>query len=70
MEFWFRKKYSLPATDPRFLEMTVEDMLADYWAHHYYDNPKAQETVEDEDFDLNDQLRQLGDDPDDWEDVK
>lgn len=45
-------------------------MLEEFWAHHYFDNPKAAETVEDEDFNLADQLRELGDDPDDWEDVK
>lgn len=32
--------------------MTVEDMLTDYWAHTYYDDPKALEEVEDDDFDI------------------
>lgn len=70
IQFWFRKKYNLPPTDPRFLGMSEEEMLEEFWAHHYFDNPKAAETVEDEDFNLADQLRELGDDPDDWEDVK
>ena len=45
-------------------------MLEDFWAHHYFDNPKAKETVEDEEFSLEAELEQLGDLPDDFEDVK
>ena len=66
IEFWFRKKYSLTEHDPRFLEMTVEEMLADYWAHHYHDNPNAgQEEYEDPDFE--EEMRRLQDNPDEWE---
>ena len=52
IEFWFRRKYGLTRTDPRFLDATVADMLEDYWLHTYYEDPKAvTETVEDDDFD-------------------
>lgn len=69
MPFWFRKKYNLPPTDPRFLSMSEEEMLEDFWAHHFFDNPKAEEAVEDEDFNLAEELAKLGDLPDDFEDV-
>lgn len=42
-------------------------MLTDYWAHHYFDDPKAQEEVEDEDFDLAAEVAKLESNPDDWE---
>lgn len=38
-------------TDPRFLDATVADMLEDYWMHTFYDDPKAADEIEDEDFD-------------------
>lgn len=61
-------------TDPRYLDATVEEMMTDYWAHHYYDNPKALEEVEDEDFNLDDEIARIeaeaeNDDPDSWVDV-
>jgi hypothetical protein len=65
MSFWFRKKYGLPPTDPRFLEATPEQIEEDFWAHHYYDNPTA-ESHEDPDFDAQ---KLLADDDDDWEEV-
>lgn len=68
VEFWFRKKYGLTRTDPRFLEATVEDMLEDYWLHTYFDDPKAvTETVEDDDFDANSVAEMLNGKPDDFE---
>lgn len=51
VEFWYRRKYSLTSTDPRFLDATVEEMLADYYAHLYHDDPKAADEVEDDEFD-------------------
>lgn len=69
--FWFRKKYSLPPNDPRFLSMTVEDMATEYWAYQYEANPN-QEEIEDEDFDIESILadfeREAGD-GDEWEEV-
>lgn len=72
MEFWFRKKYGLTPNDPRYLGSTLEDMLTDYWAHHYYDNPKELDVVEDEDFDLEAELAKLEEEelPDDFEDLE
>ena len=51
IEFWFRRTYGLTRTDPRFLDATVADMLEDYWMHTFYDDPKAADEIEDEDFD-------------------
>lgn len=55
MEWWFRTKWNLAPTDPRFLDATPEEMLTDYYAAHY-DNlrkaNKSEEEFEDEDFDL------------------
>lgn len=68
VEFWFRRKYGLTEYDPRFLEMTVEEMLADYWAHHYFDNPNAgQEEFEDPDFE--EEVRAMLGNPDEWEEL-
>ena len=70
VEFWYRKKYSLPATDPRFLDATSEEMLADYYAHLFHDDPKALEAVEDDDFNPDDVAALIGaNNPDEWEDV-
>lgn len=68
---WFRRKYSLPPSDPRFLDMTEQDMLADYWAHYYADRPNERE-AENEDFETD--LAQLQQKltptpPDDLEDI-
>ena len=68
LEFWYRKKYNLTPHDPRYLESTVEDMETEYWAYHYFDNPKGDE-VEDDDFDVEAVMRSMEDNPDDWEDV-
>ena len=67
-EFWFRRQYNLPPSDPRFLDVTVEEMLTDYWAHHFYNNPKAgEQEVEDEEFDMQAELDRMAENPDDWE---
>ena len=66
LQFWFRKKYQLTPTDPRFLDLSVEDIETDYWAHYYYDNPAGDE-VEDEDFDLDKIIAKMG--KDDWEEL-
>lgn len=66
MEFLFRRRYNLPPTDPRFLDATAEEIEADYWAHHYLENPSESE-VEDDDFDVEAEIAAMNDD--DWEDV-
>lgn len=47
-------------------------MMTDYWAHHYFDNPKAQDEVEDEDFNLEAELARIEAEAEgitDWEDM-
>ncbi|SDH27408.1 hypothetical protein [Nitrosomonas sp. Nm132] len=66
MQFWFRRKYQLTPNDPKFLDLTIEDIETDYWAHYYYENSTADE-VEDEDFDLDDILQKM--ENDDWEEL-
>lgn len=39
VRFWFRKKYGIPVTDARYLDMTEVAMLTDYWSHYYYEKP-------------------------------
>lgn len=58
MNFWFRKKYNLAPNDPRFLELTREDIETEYWAHFYSEN-KVTEEFDDEDFDEDAYLAQL-----------
>jgi hypothetical protein len=74
LEFWFRRKYNLAPTDPRFLDATLEQIEADFWAHEYANKPPGEE-FEDEDFDLDEVMKQMEEpgpipgapnDPDDW----
>jgi hypothetical protein len=55
---WFRQKYSLPPTDPRFLAATPEDIEAEYWAYHYQTS-KVTEEFEDYEFDQEAELRRI-----------
>jgi hypothetical protein len=64
----------MPATDQRFLDATLEEMMTDIWAHRFKDDPKLLEEIEDEDFDMDSVADQIGygkpqQDPGDWEDV-
>ena len=43
-------------------------MEEEYWAHHYYENPDKDE-VEDDDFNLDDVVKRMEDNPDDWETI-
>lgn len=54
MEFWFRRKYNLPPTDPRFLEMTIADIAADYWAHRFTDKPSELNSLVDDSWNEDD----------------
>lgn len=56
--FWYRKRYNLPPNDPRYLDLTAEEVLAEYWAHQYAENG-VQDEVEDEDFDLEAELAKI-----------
>lgn len=69
IEFWFRKKYGLTIHDPRYLDSTVEEMLTDYWAHTFYDDPKALDDAEDFDFEIDSVADEIGYQPDEWEDL-
>lgn len=46
-------------------------MLADYYAHTYYDDPKAAEAIEDDGFDPDEVASIISaNNQDDWEDLK
>lgn len=34
------------------MDATVEEMMTDLWAHHFFENQKESEEFEDEDFDM------------------
>lgn len=68
LEFWYRRKYGLTARDARFLDVTAEEMLTDWWAHRYYDDPKLKDQVEDDEM-TPEMIDRLANDEDAWEDV-
>ncbi len=46
-------------------------MLADFYAHTFFDDPKAADAVEDEDFSIDEVASIIGaNNPDDWEELK
>ena len=52
--FAYRRRYNLPPTDPRYLNSTLSEIVADYWAHRFWDDPKLKaEEVHDPDFEAN-----------------
>lgn len=55
---WFRQKYNLPPTDPRFLAATPEDMEAEYWAYRYQESNVTEE-FEDHEFDQEAEIRRI-----------
>jgi hypothetical protein len=70
IQFQFRRKYNLTPNDPRYLDLTTKDMLADIWAHRYADDPKLLDEIEDDDFNPDDVAARIGADlPDDFEDL-
>jgi hypothetical protein len=49
--FWFRNRYRLSPRDPRFLELTPEEVEADYWSVQFHERPEgAGEEFEDDEF--------------------
>lgn len=72
--WWFRQKYNLPPNDPRYLSLTHDELVTEYYAHLYAEKQVRFED-EDEDFDLNEVLRQYEEeaeadgDGDQWEEV-
>lgn len=63
----------MPPTDPRFLDATAEEIIEDYWANVQADRIAAgkgdEEEIEDDDFDLDQILTEMEDNPDAWEDA-
>lgn len=59
LEFWFRNKYNLAPTDPRFLACTVEQIQTEFWAHHYLANKGKGEEFEDYEFDAQAEFRRI-----------
>lgn len=51
VEFHFRRRYNLSPTDPRFLDAGQDDMLIDWWAHRFLDDPRLKDEVVNPDFD-------------------
>jgi hypothetical protein len=63
------------------LDATVEDMMTDLWAHHFFEDQKDAEEYEDDDFDVAAELAAIEaeaeagdqsippDDDPDWEDL-
>jgi hypothetical protein len=50
-EFRFRRRYNLPPTDPRYLNATHEEVVLDYWAHAFLDNPDMRKEDVTDDYD-------------------
>jgi hypothetical protein len=49
--FWYRRKFNLPPNDPRFLDLTLEEIEVEFWAHHYAEvKESGDEELEDDDF--------------------
>lgn len=70
--FWFRRKYNLSPRDPRFLELTPEEVEAEYWAHHYADSAKNGELAyeaEDDSFDVDQIIAGWAAEEDEFEDL-
>lgn len=63
----FRLRYNLAPTDPRYLDATTEDILTDHWVH-YYRQPGRREEIEDDNFDLDNIVKNMEDG--DWEEIK
>jgi hypothetical protein len=51
VEFRYRRRYGLPATDPRFLRCTIEDIVLDLMAHRFCDDPRSRDEMVTDDFD-------------------
>jgi len=68
MEFWFRRKFNLAPTDTRFLDATIEQIETEYWAHHFAESEGSGEEYDDEDFDLEAELKKMQGNPDEWGD--
>jgi len=68
LEWWWRNRWGLSATDPRYLEATIEEMAVDYWATRYAAEPSLDDhEFDNPDFDADvDAMLQADED---WEEV-
>lgn len=69
LPFWFRRRFNLPPTDPRFLDATLDAMAAEYWAWRYAESDVSEEEAFDDDFDAGQVLADLESQIDDWEPI-
>ena len=85
-KYWFRKKYNLPPTDPRYLMMTQRDIVKEYWTDKfdgvaqkghqptidYFDTDFVDNAIEKWDREDGDlyEFQRLKSDPDEWEEVE
>lgn len=67
--FWFRKTYQLAPTDPRYLAMTEEDVMTEFWAYELSNRDSSEEEIEDEEFDLDEVLAGIEAEGEQWETV-
>jgi hypothetical protein len=70
--FLFRRRYLLPPTDPRFLDATLDEMLIDFWAWRYHEDPKAADEIVDDEFDVEAEVARLDaqvGEVNDWEQI-
>ena len=57
----------MPPNDPRFLSITQDEIEAEFWAHHYVNNPPAEAIPEDEE-EYERRVKHMLE-SDDWEEV-
>jgi len=73
VEFLFRRRYNLSPSDPRFLDTGTDEMLVDWWAHRFCDDPKLRDEAINPDFDAEfaemDAAASASDDPTEWQEV-
>lgn len=72
MAFQFRRRYLLPPTDPRFLDATLDEMLVDFWAWKYHEDPRAADEIVDDEFDVDAEVARIDAEVaglDDWEQI-
>lgn len=70
-QLWFRRKFNLPPTDPRYLNATPEQIVTEFWAHYFEERRLAgkpeEEEFEDETFD--EDLEAIESNPEAWETI-
>jgi hypothetical protein len=60
IEWWYRDRYRLTSSDPRFLDATYDEMFLDAWASYYHAiRARGGEVIEDDSFNLDQILADL-----------